>query len=69
MVARETADGPLSLPHLENASLISLPLFWVSGFLSFLRFLIFFSFLNFRPRMERIKKKKKELIISCWFKN
>lgn len=43
MAARGKADGSLSLFHLENASLISIPFFWVSGLLSFLRFLnIFF---------------------------
>lgn len=44
MVAKEKADVSLSLFHLENVSLISLPFFWVSGSLSFLRSLdIFFS--------------------------
>lgn len=39
MAAREKADGYLSLLPLENASFISLLLFWVSGLVSFWRFL------------------------------
>lgn len=38
----------MSLLRSENASLMSLPFFWVLGLLSFLRFLSFFFFLAFQ---------------------